>query len=277
MNVLLITPIYSTHFDAGWFWFRALQQAGHSVTVWDYRLDVNPPPTMHYPDVTLVLKGEGIDPRRLPGPKLCYWPDALERTPGVEEVLKCYDKVFTPIRPTPEWMVWLPTGWDPTIHVDMKVHRDVDTVYVGTANSEYKVKMVEGIDPQWLFGNDWKRVDRWGRIIKPAYLHELVVILNRTKILIDVHQSPTVGLNRKFFECIACGFTVVDRVPGVEDILGNELAQEVSFISPDEARELIKYYLEKPKERGKLWQLEREKIQEYAYKKAVGKILSHIR
>jgi len=277
MNILLVTPLYSQHFDAGNFWLRALNQLGHSIIVWDYRLDKNPPPFTHYPDVTIVLKGETIDPRKLPSPKFNYWPDALERTPGIEEVLKHYDKVFTPVRPTPDWMEWLPTGWDPAIHVDREVHRNVDTIYVGTANSGYKIKMIEEINPKWLFGNDWKRVDRWGNVIKPVYLHELVLTLNRSKILIDVHQSPTVGLNRKFFEMIACGFTIVDRVPGVEEILGSELASNVTFPSPDEAKELIKYYLEHPEERSKLWSLEREKIQEYTYEKAVKRILNYLK
>ena len=277
MNILLITPLYSTHYDAGWFWLRALNQLGHSVQVWDYRLDVDPPPFFHYPEVTLVLKGETIDPRKLPSPKAVYWPDDLERTPGIEKVLQHYDKVFTPVKPAPDWMEWLPTGWDPMIHVDRKMYRNVDTVYVGTANSEYKVKMIEEIDPQWLFGNDWKKIDRWGNMIKPVYLHELVAVLNRSKILIDIHQSPTVGLNRKFFECISCGFTIVDRVPGVEDILGWGLTQQVSFTNVDEAKELIRYYLERPREREEVWLLQREKIQEYTYEKAVKRILSFLR
>ena len=270
MNILLITPLYSTHYDAGWFWLRALNRLGHSIQVWDYRLDVDPPPFFHYPEVTLVLKGENVDPMKLPGLRLNYWPDALERTPGIEEVLKRYDRVFTPVRPTPDWMEWLPTGWDPAIHADMKVERLVPTIYVGTANSPYKVKTIGQISPVGIWGNGW------GEPSRPMYLHDLVGVLNMSRVLIDVHQSPTVGLNRKFFEMISCGFTIVDRVPGVEDILGWRLTQQVSFKDPHEAKELIKYYLERPEERSKVWQLEREKIQEYTYQKAVERVLSHV-
>jgi len=271
MNILLITPLYSTHYDAGWFWLRALNQLGHSVQVWDYRLDVDPPPFFHYPEVTLVLKGETIDPRKLPSPKAVYWPDDLERTPGIEKVLQHYDKVFTPVRPTPDWMEWLPTGWDPAVHKNLNISRDVETIYVGTANSEYKIKMVEKIWPEKVHGNGWRE---W---YPPVYLHELVQVLNRGRILIDVHQSPTVGLNRKFFEMISCGFTITDRVPGMEEILGWGLTHQVSFTSSDEAKELIRYYLERPREREEVWLLQREKIQEYTYEKAVKRILSFLR
>jgi len=271
MNILLATPLYSTHYDAGWFWLRALNQLGHSISVWDYRLDENPPPFTHYPGVTIVLKGETIDPRRLPSPKAVYWPDALERTPGVEEVLEHYDKVFTPVRPTPDNMEWLPTGWDPAIHRDLQIKRR-DTMYIGTCNSDYKRDMIEAIRPDLVHGNNWD----YG-YLPPVYLHDFVHCANEAKILIDIHQSPTVGLNRKFFECIACGFTIVDKVPGVEDILGEELADQVSFETPKEAKELIRYYLDRPEERNEVWQLEQEKIQEFTYEKAVERILGHLK
>jgi len=272
MNVLLITPLYSTHYDAGWYWLRALNQMGHSVQVWDYRLDVDPPLFIHYPDVTIVLKGENIDPRKLPSsPRYVYWPDDLGRTPGIEEVLKYYDKVFTPVRPTPDNMEWLPTGWDLAIHKDLQVVRR-DTMYIGTCNSDYKRDMIETIRPDLVHGNNWD----YG-YLPPVYLHEFVATANQAKILIDVHQSPTIGLNRKFFEMISCGFTIIDRVPGVQEVLGWGLTQQVSFTSSDEAKELIKYYLERPEEREEIWQLQREKIQEYTYEKAAEKILSHLK
>jgi len=273
MNVLLITPLYSTHYDAGCFWLRALNQLGHSVQVWDYRLDKNPPPFIHYPEVTLVLKGESINPEKLPSPKFNYWPDALERTPGIEEVLKHYDKVFTPIRPTPDWMEWLPSGWDPAIHKELNITKAMRTIYIGTVNSEYKVKMIRGIKPDLVYGNGWHLGPEFG----PKYLHDLTYTLNHAELLIDVHQSPNIGVNRKLFEMISCGFTIIDRVPGLEEILGWGLTQQVSFTSSDEAKELIRYYLERPKERGEIWQLEREKIQGYTYGKVVEKVLSYLK
>jgi len=237
-------------------------------------LDPAPPPVTRYPDVTIVLKGESIDPRKLPSsPRFCYWPDALERTPEIEEVLRYYDKVFTSVRPTPGWMEWLPTGWDPAIHKDLNINRGLETIYVGTANSQYKVGTIRRIRPDLVYGNGWNLGPEFG----PKYLHDLTYTLNNAEILIDVHQSPNVGLNRKLFEMIACGFTLVDRVPGVEEILGWGLTHQVGFANPDEAKELIRYYLERPKERGEIWRLEREKIQEYTYEKAVEKVFNYLK
>ncbi len=274
MNILLVTPIYSAHYDAGWFWLRAFQKLGHTVTIWDYRLDSKPPPIIHYPDLVLVLKGESIDPRRLPSPRFCYWPDAFERDPGVEERLRGYDKVFTSNRPTPEWMIWLPTGWDPVIHRNLELKREVSSVYVGTANSEYKIKMISEIRPNHIRGNGWGR-----DISGPAiYLHELVSYLNQMRVLIDVHQSPRAGLNRKLFEMIACGFTLVDRVPGVEEILGLRLADQVSFRTPERARELIQYFLYHPSSgREDLWRREREQIAKHTYESAVEAVLDLVK
>ena len=276
MHILLVTPIYSQHYDSGHFWVRALNQLGHFVTVWDYRLDKSPPPFTRYPDLTLVLKGEGLDPHSLPGPRFCYWPDALERTPGIEGVLRGYDKVFTPVRPTPDWMEWLPTGWDPTIHRDLELDRMIDSIYVGTANSPYKVNVVSRIRPTLVFGNNWPREvepSRSGWSRGPIYLNEMVRWFNASKILINVHQSSEVGLNRKFFEMIACGFTLTDHVPGVEDVLGYDLTSEVVFSSVKHARGMIQYYLEHPKEREILWRREREVIEPYTYLKAAERIL----
>ncbi|GAI99044.1 unnamed protein product, partial [marine sediment metagenome] len=144
-----------------------------------------------------------------------------------------------------------------------------NSTYIGTANSNYKREMIREIGPDLVCGNGWK--------IPPVYLHELVWYLNKARILIDVHQSPTAGPNRKFFEMIACGFTIVDKVPGVEEILGWGLTNQVSFKTPEEARGLIKNYLERPKERGEIWQLEQEKIQGHTYEKVVRKILGHLK
>ncbi|GAI97302.1 unnamed protein product, partial [marine sediment metagenome] len=62
-----------------------------------------------------------------------------------------------------------------------------------------------------------------------------------------------------------------------EEILEWGLTNQIGFKTPEEARELIKYYLERPKEREEIWQLERERIQEYTYEKVARKILGHLK
>lgn len=281
MKVLLATPLYSQHYDSGHFWLKALNDLGHSVIVWDYRLQ--PAPLKREPwDLTLVLKGENLDPRLLPTPKVCYWPDDLGRTPGIESILRYYDKVFTPVRPTPDNMEWLPTGWDPDIHVDRQIERGIPSLYIGTNNSPYKKDMVDGIWPSVVAGNGWEseavvvKIGLSRRDLPSHYLHDFVYLANVAEILIDVHQSPHVGLNRKLFEMIACGFTLVDRVPGVEELLGFGLTNQVSFRTADEAKELIQYYLTRPGERGEVWRQERERIVRYTYLEAAKRILVEV-
>ena len=274
MNILLVTPLYSQHYDAGHFWLRALNQLGHTVTVWDYRLDPKPPPMCETPDLTLVMKGEIINPRDLPPYCFCYWPDALERTPGIENILQQYDRVFTPVRPTPEWMEWLPTGWDETIHQYLNLERSIGSLYIGTANSEYKMEMIKEIDPDVVCGNGWSR--DFEVFYGPQYLREFVYWANCAKVLINVHQSPEVGINRKLFELIACGFTTTDNVLGVAELLGPVLESAVTYPpgNSTQAKEMVQYYLTHRDEREGVWKLEREAILPYTYLMAAERILS---
>lgn len=267
MKILVATPFMSQHFDAGLFWAKALCSLWHSVILWDYRVQPEKITSLSNSayDLALVFKGEGLDPRLLHTPKVCYWPDALERTPGIEEVLQHYTKVFTPVRPTPNWMEWMPSGWDPAIHRDLGLPRVHLTMYIGTNNSDYKREMIMGIGPEVVYGNEW-RAERILVSGMPVYLHELTHQLNTSQILIDVHQSPTVGLNRKLFEMVACGFTLVDEVPGAREVLGD---LPVYFQGVEEAKAAVAYYLAHPEERERIWALERKAIKPYTYENCV--------
>ena len=273
MKILLVTPLYSQHFDAGWFWFRAFQHLGHEVDVWDYRLDEAPVWKREY-DLTLVLKGESVYPDLLPHPCFCYWPDAFNREPGIERKLGAYNKIFTPVRPTPSGMIWLPTGYDPVIHHEVEGKKEIASLYIGTNNSLGKALWLEEIGPRVVAGNGWGLTEGI-HDLPPAYLHDFVRLASRAVVGIDLHQGE-VGLNRKFFEMISCVFTITDKVPGVDEVLGKNLAEAVSFSSPQEAKVMIKHYLIHPDERKLLWDLEKKAIFPYSYTGAVEKVLSHL-
>ena len=275
MNILLVTPLYSQHYDAGHFWLRALNQLGHTVAVWDYRRDLNPPPI--HPGFPLLLKGAGIDPRTLRRPRVCYWPDALERTPGIQDVLQAYDRVYTPVRPTPPGMTWLPTGWDPTIHGCTGVPRDIPSLYIGTNNSERKREFVDTIWPNTVAGNGWETpavVIKLGHPrsdLPPHYLHDFVALASRARVAIDIHQGPA-GLNRKLFELIPSAFTITDRAPGVEEVLG-DIADQVSFTTPEQGQALLERWLINTNGREALWEKEKVRIAPYTYLNAARKML----
>jgi glycosyltransferase involved in cell wall biosynthesis len=75
---------------------------------------------------------------------------------------------------------------------------------------------------------------------------------------------------------IACGFTIVDLVPGIDEIfLG--FWTKIAFGTPDEARIRIEYYLNDEAERDRLWKLQREAIKPYSYENCAKVILDRIK
>lgn len=263
---LLATPLLSVwHVDSGLFWFRALSEQGVSVILWDYRLSERPPADVQA-DFSLVLKGDDLDPAVLPGYKICYWPDDFDRTSGkARSLLGGYDKVLTMVRPTPDGMEWVPLGYDPLIHRAAGLSRHIPSLMVGTCTPR-KLEYARAIQPALIVGNGWDVLEGASG---PAYLHEYVALMNRARVIVNVHRSGSVGITRRFFEHMACGFTITDDVPGVREVLGDWLSDRVCYSSPENAREMVAYYEIHPDEREDLWRLEMKVIQPYSYECAV--------
>ena len=272
MRILLATPYLSQHYDSGHFWVAALCRLGHSVILWDYRLEREPPKTDY--ELALVLKGEQVNPSVLRRPRFCYWPDNFARTQGVERLLSGYDRVFTPVFPTPPGYIWLPTGYDSLLHKDLHTWRQFETLYIGTNNSSEKLEKVRFLRPSVVAGNAWENEKTLNRY-PPLYLHDFVRMANRATIALDIHQGD-VGVNRKLFELVPCAFTLVDRVPGIEEIFGR-ITPMVSFESIGQAKEMIDYYLYNPIMRESIWQEEQTKIEPFSYEKAVSTVLSYLK
>ena len=284
LRILLATPLYSAHhWDSGHFWLKAFNSLGNYVRIWDYRLELDTPVGQW--DFTLIMKGESVDPETLPHPRFCYWPDALDRTPSIETLLAKYDKVFTPVRPTPADMEWLPSGFDPDIHHYNGAKKDIPSLYIGTNNGQRKIDFLKKIRPSIIAGNNWGGVaeqinDGYTqpiRLLLPQYLHDFVALASRAQVLINIHQGPQVpvGVNRKLFECCACGLTISDRVPGVVEILGPDLAQLVTFDTPQEGRELLEYWSDRTQEeRDEIWGKEKKAIEPFTYVEGVKRILN---
>ena len=279
-TVLLATPYLSQHFDAGHYFMSALSRLRVALVLWDYRRE--PCPTVK-PDVLLALKGSPevsrVAERTFWGERVCYWPDKLGRDPTTEEGLKHFDRLYTCLRPTPEGMTWLPSGWDPVVHTpwDGKQEQKNDRVVIGTA-PERKAGFLRVLQPRLTFGNGW-----WddptlyqGHAYMPIYLHEMVAELRNTRVAINIHRDGDTGLNRRFFEMMACTFTITDLVPGVVEVLGADLAARVGFTDPHEAKNKLDFYLAHPEERRDLWEAERRAIAPYTYEKTVERILTDL-
>jgi hypothetical protein len=204
-----------------------------------------------------------------------YWPDWFDREPGLlDRLLKAYDLVATPVRPTPAGCMWLPTGWDPQFHQRRPGASPIPSLAWGTY-TERKDLYLETIHPTCIMGNEWSRGWPDVAILQPRYGPALVAILSAAQVQINIHRD-NVGLNRRLFECCACGFTLTDIVPGVEEVLGQELTRLVGFHTPEEGLATMQHYLAHPEERGALWQREREAIQPYTYQAAAQRLLAHV-
>jgi len=268
-KVLLASPILTSEFDSGIYILKALSDLGHSVGIWDYRLEPNKRVDMDY-DLLLVNKGESIDPDKFKSPKVCWYPDQLSRFP-VKEKLGKYDKVYSINKPEPgyEFVEWLPGAYCPEVHRDLGLEKCLKTIYIGTANSLRKVEWVKEISPAVISGNNW---DAYGiSASSPRYSINFTLVVNQAHIAINVHQSNW-GIGRKIFELIPCTFTLTDRVEGVEDIFGG-LTDKMSFETPKEARELITFYLENEDERARIWGHEKKIVEPYTYRNQIAKIL----
>jgi len=280
MRVLLATPWFSEHLDAGLMWASALGQLGHDVVLWDHRAEPDPPRLLCA--VALVMKGDETIAAKL-RPRtpnvVAYWPDWLDRTPGLlERLLQAYDVVATPQRPTPEGCMWLPTGWDPQVHTRFPsgYPDPIPSMAFGTGTPR-KAEFLASICPTWVLGNDWDSHLRWkgSGFLPAAYGPRLVGTLSQAQVLVNVHRDA-VGVNRRLFEMMACGFTLTDIVPGVEEVLGPDLTRLVGFATPQEGRAQLLLYLDHPEQREALWQREHVAIQPYSYKAAAARLLQHV-
>jgi len=267
MKILLVTPIFSQHWDLGHCWLKAFSDLGHHVSLWDFRLTPEPP-TEDY-DLAFVLKGHQRTPHQLHSPKMVHWPDAVERTPDLQDTLSEYDEVFG-TDGSCEWMHWMPEGisHDPDLHKNYKLERTIDSFFFGTY-TERKFEFLNVIKPQAMVGNGWSKE------IHALYSSGLIDMLNRVKVSINVHPNM-MGPNGRMFESMACAFTITDKVRDVDKVLGAELLERVGFDTPQEGRALVEYFLEHEKEREELFVAEREAIKPYTYRAAAERVLRYV-
>jgi hypothetical protein len=268
MKILLATPYMSQHYDSGLFWARALSRLGHELVLWDYRLDkeLHLSPWMY--DLGIMLKGTTNAARQLMyrcDKTISYWPDALGRDKTSEKCLRHFDLVF-----------WFPGAYDEQVHQRHNIAKSSSrkrgkqeggSVFIGTHTQRKEMFLME-IQPTLIFGNGWNGPHA-------VYLHEYVNILSGAQVSVNIHRD-NIGLNRRFFESIACAFTITDRVPGVEEVLGSSLADLVSFETPQQGREMLEYYLDKPDMCKEIHALELDAIREYSYSHLVKKILDEV-
>ena len=271
MKILLASPFFARHWDSGHFWARAFSNLGHSLILWDFRIQAEVPITTW--DIAVVMKGgPGIEEAIQeihPCPMLLYYPDdPLRHFDNIDydtNPLPQYEKIFIPCRPTPAYAEWMPTAWDPQIHINAKLEKEIDVLFVGTGTQrkmDYLQAVEQGVT---VFGN------QWGEQVRPLYLYEYVEIMSKSKISINIHQDK-LGINRRTFESAACTFTLHDDIPGIREIFG-PISDKILFETPEQLNDMVTYYLSHEEERDSLYQIQRELIEPYTYLSSAQRML----
>jgi len=127
MKILLGGSFYSTAFDNGLLYLKALLELGHRVIPWDYRLNPRKiPKAANHADVSIILKGwiaEGKtdsnapNPEKLPGFTINMFPDCLDHYPEAHKLLGKYDAVFSTEKPTLDFVEFNPGRYDPQVKI----------------------------------------------------------------------------------------------------------------------------------------------------------------
>ena len=149
---------------------------------------------------------------------------------------------------------WLPVGCEPETHFVADQVRDLDVGFVGKLGKP-RTERFE-ILSRILTKN---HTNDTGRYYRPS---EMGKVYSRSKIVFN--KSVRNDLNMRFFEGLAAGALVItDRIENGMGCLGEDCRYYVVYDSPDEADELVRYYLEHETERreiaarGQQWALER--------------------
>ena len=282
MRILLATPYLSQHFDSGLYWAGAFSRMGHHVQLWDYRREILPPNEGLDCDVFVGMKTGPEHSARVLGdvPKVVYWPDGFHRTPGLLRPLAdAYDHKFTMANPYPEGWTFLPGAWDPVIHQEpgdlfhSEFHGDrPDNKLMYGTYTPWKEEVCEAVQPDVLFGNGWNR-EKWYIAELATYQDELVSQLQRVKLIINAHRDRHTGVGRRLFESIACAPTLTDRVPGLVEIFGLELAQVMSYATVQEAKTKAEVLVANDADRHALWMRQHAAIVPYTYDALAWKVL----
>jgi spore maturation protein CgeB len=108
-----------------------------------------------------------------------------------------------------------------------------------------------------------------GEVEKAKAFNGAAIVLN------NMHYSEIMGLNQRVFDACGCGaFQIVDASPVMEDFFmpGKEL---ICFQDLQELRELIPYYLNRPKERAEIaWAGYTRAHAEHTFRHRLEKMLS---
>ena len=232
------------------------------------------------PDLILLLKGERISPETLqslarmaPRSLVTWWVDDPFHYPQFLQSLPLFEHVFifdrSYLRPLQQAGArdahFLPCACDDTIFWPRPLNRSqqspyrCDIVFVAWYYAN-RVEIVNALREFHvnIWGVGWNSAEARAslngaehRVIRSSRFvpdERAASIYSAATIGLNIHdvQSRYAGLNARTFEVLATGtFELTDAVAGMEELLvpGEEI---VAYRSPEEARDLVRYYLRHP-------------------------------
>ena len=266
MKILLVCDLYFTFSATGILVFKALQELGHDVKIWDLRVKKKPPEG--YFDLSLVWSNEIPYPNYLNSKYkiLFYLDDPFyikkfyqdKHDISFEELIKLYNYQFFSLNKIPGYEDhWLPMGADPDIFFKIeKIKRQTESVlFFGTNRKGYRENFVREIQKKlkkkgiktYICGNGWKGFENWSR--KPFYLSELNEILNNVDIVFNIHVgdiSPSDKVH--VITCTGSCLLLDGNTEGYKECY----PMAPTWKDNDDLVEKIQYYLEHEEERVKI-------------------------
>ena len=208
------------------------------------------------PDLVLVLKGEALSgnllaevKRLAPGALVTWWVDDPWRYPSFARNLSLFDHFFifdrsylTKLHSSGVRKAhFLPCACDETVYHPLRLSRldkrrfSCDVSFVASyypTRGELVRAVADRIDLR-VWGGGWRspearRTLSGFDLVQGGLVNDRTAtrIYNASKIGLNSHHSQTRlgGLNTRTFDLLACGlFQIVERVPGIEELLAPDV------------------------------------------------------
>jgi len=204
-----------------------------------------------------------------------FWTDVTIKLPILRHYAKCFNYIFTgcesfvPIlAKTGLGASYLPFAIDPD-YWDHRLEKTVDVGFVGNLSTIYNPKRAYYL--KYLSNQVPMSVKT------KIFEKDMAKFYNQCKIVFNLSVTP--GINMRTFEALASGALLVQNASCTDIAKYFTNGQDfVAYRTPQEAVDLIKYYLNHPKQREKIARQGQKKIMEHhLYQNRADQLIDIIR
>lgn len=269
-RILLASPYITAIYDLGKLIAKALCSLGHSVVLWDFRLNKEPPRADY--DIAIVFKGDKNTPKLLKSPTVLLFPDdpTYPNNTFFYDIAKEYDYVFCSNKV--EGFNFLPLGADEDVHRKLSIREKIDVVFIGTcrdARIELVKELMTSFDNFAVFGNGWQEVGI--NAYPPQYFLGLSAICSASKIVVNEHYNLFPDTKDIEVPFIGSALLLADK-EGLRELYPNLPI----YGDIEQAIRLARHYLDNPVRRGNLVKEMQKQAYEFTYKHQVARILKTV-